>query len=207
MKPRAARSAAGGVSGNFGGITTAAGGRWVAATEAGVTNLGGAGLDSLVGAWTALPSVLLGRLGRPPSLPQVASATGGFDCWARRGMLGGSLLLRDGAQHISGSRNMREVDLGLDLVFGASCTRSPLAELGAVLGTAAKMFPHQFGFVIFQRTGVRFLLRDAYRGQHVENFLALDFQLTGQIIVFESYSSALVSSSCPANLASLSSHI
>ncbi len=44
------------------------------------------------------------------------------------------------------------------------------------------MFPHQVGFVIFQGTGVRFLLRDAYRGQDVKNFPALDFQLTGQII-------------------------
>jgi len=44
------------------------------------------------------------------------------------------------------------------------------------------MFPHQFRFVILKRTGVRFFLRDAHRGQNVKNFLALDFQLTGQIV-------------------------
>jgi hypothetical protein len=38
-------------------------------------------------------------------------------------MLSGSLLLRDGAQHIARSRNMREVDLGLDLFFTVSGTR------------------------------------------------------------------------------------
>jgi len=44
------------------------------------------------------------------------------------------------------------------------------------------MFPHQVGFVIFQRTGVRFFLGYAHPGQDVKNFPALDFQLTGQII-------------------------
>jgi len=96
-------------------------------------------------------------------------------------MLGDSLLLRDGAQHISGPRNMREVDFGLDLVFAASSARS-LGRTRRRFRAAAKMLSHQFGFVIFQRTGVRFLLRDAHRGQHVKNFLALDLQLTGQIV-------------------------
>jgi len=96
-------------------------------------------------------------------------------------MLGGSLLLRDGAQHISRPGNMREVDLGLDFVFAASGTRS-LCRTRRRFGAATEMFPHQIRLVVFQRTGVRFLLRDAHRGQHVKNFLALDFQLTGQII-------------------------
>jgi len=96
-------------------------------------------------------------------------------------MLDGFLLLRDGAQHISRPRNMREVDLGLDLVFAASGTRA-LSRTRRRLGSAAKMFPHQVRFMIFQGTGVRLLLRNAYRGQHVKNFLALDFQLTGQIV-------------------------
>ncbi len=60
--------------------------------------------------------------------------------------------------------------------------REDLAELAIGVGAAAKMLAHQVGFVVFQRTGVRFLLRDAHRGQRVKNFLALDFQLTGQII-------------------------
>jgi len=44
------------------------------------------------------------------------------------------------------------------------------------------MFPHQFCFVLFQRTGVRLLLGNAHRGQRVKNFSAFDFQLTGQIV-------------------------
>jgi hypothetical protein len=44
------------------------------------------------------------------------------------------------------------------------------------------MLPHQFRFVLFERTGVRFLFRYTDRGQHVENLFALDFQLTGQVI-------------------------
>jgi hypothetical protein len=96
-------------------------------------------------------------------------------------MLDGFLLLRDGAQYISRPRNMREVDLGLDLFFAASGTRG-FRRTRRRVGSAAEMFPHQFRFVIFQRTGVRLLLRNAHRGQRVKNFLALDFQLTGQIV-------------------------
>jgi hypothetical protein len=90
-------------------------------------------------------------------------------------------VLRDGAQHVARPRNIRQVNLGLDLFFAASATRS-LRRTWRRLGAAAQMFPHQFRFVLFQRTGVRLLLGNAHRGQHVKNFLALDFQLTGQII-------------------------
>ena len=65
--------------------------------------------------------------------------------------------------------------------FAVGGTRSRLRTRRRV-GAAAKMFPHQFRFVLFKRTGVRFLLRDAHRGQHVKNLFALDFQLTGQIV-------------------------
>jgi hypothetical protein len=91
-------------------------------------------------------------------------------------------LLSDGTQHVSRPRDIREVDLGLDTVVGGSGARGRLRRTGRRVGAAAEMFPHQFRFVIFQRTGVGFLLRDAYRGQRVKNFLALDFQLTGQIV-------------------------
>jgi hypothetical protein len=76
---------------------------------------------------------------------------------------------------------MREVDLGLDLFFAASGTRG-FRRTRRRVGSAAEMFAHQVRFVIFQRTGVRLLLCNAHRGQHVKNFLALDFQLTGQIV-------------------------
>jgi len=96
-------------------------------------------------------------------------------------MLGYSLLLRDGAQHVSGPRNIRQVNLGLDAFVAMGGTRS-LRRTRRSLGAAAEMLSHQFRFVIFQRTGMRFLLRNTHRGQHVKNFFALDFQLTGQII-------------------------
>jgi hypothetical protein len=96
-------------------------------------------------------------------------------------MLGYFSELRDGAQDVSRSRNVREVDFGLDPFVAVSGTRS-LRRTGRPLGAAAEMFPHQLRFMLFQRTGVRFLLRDAHRGQHVKNFFALDFQLTGQIV-------------------------
>jgi hypothetical protein len=70
---------------------------------------------------------------------------------------------------------MREVDLGLDLFFAVSGSRSGLRRTRRGIGTAKEMPPHQFRFVIFQRTGVRFLLRHAHRGQYVKNFPALDF--------------------------------
>jgi hypothetical protein len=89
-------------------------------------------------------------------------------------MLGYSLLLRDGAQHVSRPRNIRQVDLSLDSFVAVGGTRS-LRRTRRSLGAAAEMLPHQFRFVIFQRTGVRFLLRNTHRRQNVKNFLALDF--------------------------------
>ncbi len=96
-----------------------------------------------------------------------------FDC---------PLLLRDGPQHISRTRDMREVDLGLDLFFAVSGTRRRLRRTRRRVETAPEMAPHQVRFMVLKGTGVRFLLRDAHRGQYVKNFLALDFQLTGQIV-------------------------
>jgi hypothetical protein len=46
----------------------------------------------------------------------------------------------------------------------------------------AKALTYQLGFVVFQRTGMRLLLGNADLGQDVKNGLALDLQLTGQII-------------------------
>jgi hypothetical protein len=97
-------------------------------------------------------------------------------------MLGGFLELGDGAQYVSRPRNVGEVDLGLDLFFAVNRARSSPRRTRRRFGAAAEMLPHQVRFVIFQRAGVRFFLRDAHRGQHIKNFPALDFQLTGQIV-------------------------
>jgi hypothetical protein len=63
-------------------------------------------------------------------------------------MLGYSLLLRDGAQHVSRSRNIRQVNLGLDPFVAVSGSRS-LRRTRRRFRAAAEMFPHQVRFVIF----------------------------------------------------------
>jgi hypothetical protein len=81
-------------------------------------------------------------------------------CWHRNGrfgwrarcrLLGRSLLLRNGAEHISRPRDVGQVDLGLDAVIFAGGTRSFRRSRRAVRAPA-EMFPHQFRFVLFQRT-------------------------------------------------------
>jgi hypothetical protein len=49
-------------------------------------------------------------------------------------------------------------------------------------GQAAEMSPHFFRFVVFERTGMRLLLGHSDKRQHVGNGLALDFQLSGEIV-------------------------
>ena len=68
--------------------------------------------------------------------------------WAGRGMFGCFLLLRDGAQHIAGPRNMREVDLGLDFFFAVSGPRGRLRRPARCFGAPAEMLPYQFRFKI-----------------------------------------------------------
>jgi len=72
---------------------------------------------------------------------------------------------------------------------------------------ATDIFPHQLCFVVFQRTGVRFLLRDTHRDQNVKNFLALDFQLTGQIVDSNLTHPLSLPLLVPTLLGSLRSHI
>jgi hypothetical protein len=64
-------------------------------------------------------------------------------------MLGRLFLLRDRAQNITRAGNMRQVDLGLDLVFdvsGAGRLRRPRGGFG----TSAEMFADQLRFMLFQ---------------------------------------------------------
>jgi hypothetical protein len=89
--------------------------------------------------------------------------------------------LRNGAQHIPGARDIGQINFGLDFFFAvAGGPRLLRRARSGLAGT--KMLANQLRFVLFQRTGVRLLLGNAHRRQHVKNFLALDFQLTGQII-------------------------
>jgi hypothetical protein len=90
--------------------------------------------------------------------------------------------LRDRAQHVAGTRDVRQIDLGFDFFFAVTGGPRGFARARSGFAAGAKMLPNQFRFILFQRTGVRLLFRNSYRGQGVKNFLALDFQLTGQII-------------------------
>ena len=91
-------------------------------------------------------------------------------------------MLADGTENIAGTGDVREIDLGLDLIgFGTRGTRGLRRRLRLPAG-AAKMSPHLLGFVFFKRAGMRFLLGDSDFEQHIEDRLALNFQFSGQIV-------------------------
>jgi len=98
----------------------------------------------------------------------------------RRWMLDCLFLLRDGLEHVSRPGDVREIDLGLDFFFAAQRTRG--SGGWRRLGRAAEVRPHLFRFMLLERTGMRFLLGHSHERQHVENGLALDFQLSGEIV-------------------------
>ena len=75
---------------------------------------------------------------------------------------------------------MRQVNLGLDF-FRASMGTT--RRFGRTLPIGAlKVSTNFFGLVLFERTGMGLLLGDANFGQRIEDRLAFDFQLSGQII-------------------------
>jgi hypothetical protein len=93
----------------------------------------------------------------------------------------GSLLLAQEVENITRLGDMREVDLGLDLItFSAAGARRSPADLG--FACLMKMSPHFVGFVVFERTGMGLFFRDTDFGKHIENRLAFDFQFSGQIV-------------------------
>jgi hypothetical protein len=69
--------------------------------------------------------------------------------------------------------------------------RSLLFRLGGQRAAAGRFFncglpsqtpPHQQSLIVFQRTGVGLLLRDAQLGKHVDYRVGLHFQLPGQLV-------------------------
>ena len=102
--------------------------------------------------------------------------TRGHNRTPRCGRLGG--LLGDGLQHIPRLGNVRQVNLGLELIgrcWGARTAAAARLMLGKILFNA-------LGFIFFDGTGVRFLLGYADLKKNVENRLALDLELSRQII-------------------------
>jgi hypothetical protein len=74
-----------------------------------------------------------------------------------------------------------EIDLGLDFI-AASGTGARRFARRMRFATAAEISAHLFGFMVFKRTGVGFLLGDTHLCQRIENCFALNFQLSGQIV-------------------------
>jgi hypothetical protein len=89
-------------------------------------------------------------------------------------------LLGDGLQHIAGLRNLRKVYLGLELVRGYRAPARVARRTAALL--SRKVCFYTLGFVRFDRTGMRFLFRNAHLQQDVKDCLAFDFQFPSQIV-------------------------
>jgi hypothetical protein len=89
--------------------------------------------------------------------------------------------LRDGLEHISRTGNVRQIDLGPYFFFATRNTRA-FCWRGVCFGSAAEVYADLLCFVLFERTGMRFLLGHSNERQHVENGLALNFQFSGEIV-------------------------
>jgi hypothetical protein len=74
---------------------------------------------------------------------------------------------------------MGKIDLGLDLIALGAARARRLGCACRLTCVRTEMRPHFDGFVIFDGTGMGLLLGDPDFEQHVENRLALDFQLSG----------------------------
>jgi hypothetical protein len=88
-----------------------------------------------------------------------------------------SRTLLDCFQHVARLRYLRPVDF-----WFCFCDLLPGCSAGFARAAAAQAHAHTFGFIEFERTRVRFLLRDADFFQHIKNLLALYFKLTCQIV-------------------------
>jgi hypothetical protein len=106
----------------------------------------------------------------------------GRDRSSRRWRSCGRLLFTDdGFQNVAGLRNLGKINLGFNPVnFRAAGT----GRLGGTLGFAGapETSPDFLGLVLLDGTGMGLLLGDADFGQGIENDLAFDFQLSGQVV-------------------------
>jgi hypothetical protein len=102
-------------------------------------------------------------------------------CGPLRRMLDRFLLLCDCSQYIAGTRNVRQINLGLDFLFAAR-RMGRFRRLRGRLPRTAQVRPHFFGFVFFERAGVSLLLGDSDYREHIQNGFALDFQFSCEIV-------------------------
>ena len=93
----------------------------------------------------------------------------------------GSLLFTDSIQNVAGPGNIREINLGFNLIaFNAA--RARVFRRGLRFAGGTQINTHLLRFVLFNGTGMRFLLSNAYFWKCVENRFAFDFQLPSQIV-------------------------
>jgi len=88
--------------------------------------------------------------------------------------------LLDRFQHVAGLGNVGEIELRLDLLSARPASTRVLCRRS--FPVSGKVLPHLLRFVRFDGTGVGLLFGDANGGKEIEDFLALDFQLPGQIV-------------------------
>jgi len=80
--------------------------------------------------------------------------------------------LLDGFPHIARFGDVRQVNLGLELIWRGGRARATAAAAG--LRMFRKVSLHTLRFIHFDRTGVRFLFGYTDLGENVENLFALD---------------------------------
>ncbi len=90
-------------------------------------------------------------------------------------------LLRNCPENIPRTRDVREINLCLDLFLTASGS-GRFARRRRRLSVRAEVLAYQLRLVLLQRTGVGLLLGYAYFGEDIKNRLALDLQLPRQIV-------------------------
>lgn len=91
------------------------------------------------------------------------------------------MLLTNGVEHIARAGNMREINLGLDLVARTGTGTAGFWQ-GVLTFPGLQIGAHLLGFMLFERTGMGFLLGDSDVRKCIENSLAFYFQLSCQIV-------------------------
>jgi len=87
--------------------------------------------------------------------------------------------LCDRLQHIAGLGDVRQVNLGLELVWRGGRRTHPTAGSGRLI---REVLLHSLSFVFFDRAGVRLFLGDADLGQNIKDLSTLDFEFSCQIV-------------------------
>jgi hypothetical protein len=95
----------------------------------------------------------------------------------------GALLFADNClQHVSGLGNVRKIDFCLNAFRLSAATPDRLLGRTAAVACRTKMGADFLGLMLLNGAGMRLLLGNAHCLQCIENRLALDFQLSSQIV-------------------------